>query len=188
MDTFAHVRILIGMIMSLSIALMLKGTAKMVQHPGREKPYWVHLLWALYIFLLLIHFWWWEFKFHSLTQWTFPLYFFLISFIIVFFVLSALLFPDDLKDYTGYENYFYSRKKWFFGVLAFSYMMDSIDTLLKGKQYAIGFGAEFPLRNTIHFILCIVAIKVNNKKFHAALVILFLLYELSFILRLYNTQ
>jgi len=90
--------------------------------------------------------------------------------------------------YLTNENYFYSRKKWFFGVLAFSYMMDSIDTLLKGKQYAIGFGAEFPLRNTIHFILCIVAIKVNNKKFHAALVILFLLYELSFILRLYNTQ
>jgi len=176
------------MIMSLSIALMLKASAKMVQHPGREKPYWVHLLWAFYIFLLLVHFWWWEFKFHALTQWTFAIYSFIICYIICFYVLSALLFPDDLKDYTGYEDYFYSRKKWFFAVLAFSYLMDIVDTLLKGKQYAIGFGVEYPLRNAIHFILCLVAIKVNNRKFHGALVILFILYELSYILRLYYTQ
>jgi hypothetical protein len=112
-DIFAHIRILIGVIMSLSVALMLKASAKMVQHPGREKPYWIHLLWALYIFLLLVHFWWWEFKFHALTQWNFAIYSFIICYIIIFYVLSALLFPDDLKDYTGYEDYFYSRKNGF---------------------------------------------------------------------------
>lgn len=160
----------------------------MVQHPGREKPYWVHLLWAFYVFLLLAHFWWWEFSFHSFTTWTFGVYAFLISYIIVFYLMSALLFPDDLKDYTGYEDYFYSRKKWFFGVLALSFLMDIIDTLLKGKEYASHLGIEYPVRNIAHFILCVVAIKVNNRKFHAMLVLLFLAYELSYIIRIYNSQ
>jgi len=188
MDTFAHIRILIGMVMSLSIALMLKGTVKMVQHPGRDKPYWIHLLWALYVFLLLIHFWWWEFTFHNFSKWTFALYAFLICYIIVFYVMSALLFPDDLRDYTGYENYFYSRKKWFFLVLGFSFVMDIIDTSLKGKEYAGHLGIEYPMRNILHLILCIIAIRVSNKKFHAALVLFFLLYEISFILRAYYSQ
>ena len=187
MDAFGHIRIIIGMILSLSIALMLRNVAKFVQHPGREKPYWIHLLWALYVFILLTHFWWWEYKFHNFSEWTFSIYFFLICYIIVFYTLCALLFPDDLKDYTGYENYFYSRKKWFFGVLAFSYVMDFIDTSVKGHQYFSRFSIEYPIRNIVHFVLCLVAIKVNNKTFHAILVILFLLYELSFILRLYST-
>jgi len=187
MEAFAHLRIIIGMILSLSIALMLRGSAKLVQHPGREKPYWVHLSWALYIFLLLIHFWWYEYKFHNFSEWTFPVYFFLITYIMVYFVLCALLFPDDLKDYTGYEDYFYSRKKWFFAVLAFSYVMDFADTLLKGRQYVSNFDIELPIRNGLHFIFCIAAIKINSKKFHAVLVIAFIVYELSFIWRLYKT-
>lgn len=77
--------------------------------------------------------------------------------------MSALLFPDDLRDYTGYENYFYSRKKWFFLVLGFSFVMDIIDTSLKGKEYAGHLGIEYPLRNIVHLILCIIAIRVSKK-------------------------
>ena len=37
----------IGFILSLSIARMLVGAVKPIQHPGRTRPYWVHLLCAL---------------------------------------------------------------------------------------------------------------------------------------------
>jgi len=46
---------------------------------------------------------------------------------------------------------------------------------------------DFPIRNIVHIILCLVAMKVSNKKFHAVLVILFLAYELLFIARKYYT-
>ena len=54
METFGHVRMVIGFILSLSIAHLLKGTAKFIQHPNREKPYWIHLAWVFYIFILLV--------------------------------------------------------------------------------------------------------------------------------------
>lgn len=188
METFGHIKTVISMILGLSITHLLKGSAKLIQHPGRDKPYSVHLLWVFYIFLLLVHFWWWEYRLTEIKQWFFPQYFFVISYIMVYYVLCALLYPDDLRDYNGFEDYFYSRKKWFFGVLAASFVADFIDTLIKGQHYFLHFGVEYPLRNSIHFVLCLVAMQVSNKKFHYFLVLAFIVYELSYILRLFFTE
>lgn len=173
------------MILGLSLTHLIRGTAKFVQHPQREKIYWVHMLWVFYIFLLLIHFWWWEYKLTTLKDWSFPVYFFVIGYIMLYFVLCALLYPDDVKEYQGYEGYFYSRKKWFYGVLAASFVADIIDTLIKGKEYFLHFGLEYPIRNITHLVLCLVAIRVSNKKYHAFLAVIFIVYELSYILRLF---
>src|SRR5882724_3033688 len=136
MDAFGHIKSVIAIILGLSIAKLLQGAVKFIQHPGRNRPYWVHLLWALYIFILLVHFWWWEYGLRALSQWLFQEYLFIIVFITLYFVLCALLFPDDLGDYDGsYAEYFYSRRKWFFGVLAASFVADIVDTAMKGKQY-----------------------------------------------------
>lgn len=56
METFAHIKTVIGIILGLSITHLLKGVVKIVEHPKKNKPYWVHLLWALYIFLAVIHY------------------------------------------------------------------------------------------------------------------------------------
>jgi hypothetical protein len=58
-----------------------------------------------------------------------------ICYIITYYTACVLLFPDDLGDYKGFEDYFYSRKTWFFAVLAIIFGADTIDTLLKGKAY-----------------------------------------------------
>ncbi|MCR8556589.1 hypothetical protein KXD93_03000 [Mucilaginibacter sp. BJC16-A38] len=188
MEVFQHIKTILSIILSLSIAHLLKGTVKLIQHPGREKPYWVHLLWALFVFLTLIHFWWWEYQLKNNTNWVFAEYFFVIIYITIFFVLCALLFPDDLKDYNSYQDYFYKKKSWFFGVLAVSFVADVIDTLIKGQEYFLLARWEYPVRIISHIALCLVAIKTNNKKFHAFLVIFFLIYELLFIWQLYSTE
>ena len=187
MDTFFHIRMVMSIIMGLSITHLLKGATKIIEHPKKYKPYWVHLLWALYVFLLLIFFWWFEIHLREVKQWVFTEYFFIISYIILYYILCALLFPDDLSDYDGYADYFYSRKKWFFSVLALVYAADVIDTFIKGTDYIEHLHWEYPVRNVTHILLCVVAIRVDNRKFHAALVVLFLLYQLSWILRFYNT-
>lgn len=187
MDTFGHLRMVVGFILSISIARLLLGGVKLIQHPGRTRPYWIHLLWALYIFFVLIHFWWWEYSLKTIKQWSFQEYFFVVLYITMYFSLCALLFPDDLNDYKGsFEDYFYSRKKWFFGVLAVTFIADIIDTWLKGKDYFLHQEVEYPIRNSIHFALCVVAMFVPGRKFHAVLVILFILYELSYIWRLFD--
>jgi len=185
METFQHIKTVLSIILGLSITQLLRGTVKLVQHPGREKPYLVHLLWTFYLFLVLIHFWWWEYQLKVIVKWDFAEYFFIIGYIIVYYVLCALLFPDDLKDFDGYEDYFYKKKVWFFSVLAITYLADVVDTLIKGNAYFESFSWEYLVRIAGHVVLCLVAIRVSNKRFHLVLVILFLLYELSFIWRMY---
>jgi hypothetical protein len=185
LDTFQHIKTVLSILLGLSIAQLLKGTVRLIQHPGREKPYLVHLLWALYMFLVLIHFWWYEYQLKVITNLDFAEYFFVIGYILIYYVLCALLFPDDLKDYNGYEEYFYKKKTWFFAVLAITYLADTVDTLIKGKEYFLSFSWEYLARVIVHVILCLIAIRIKNKKFHLVLVVLFLLYELSFIWRMY---
>jgi hypothetical protein len=184
--TFDHVKTIIGIILGLSITHLLKGIIKFVQHPHKAKPYWVHLTWCVYVLLLIMHFWWWEARLRNLHNWNFVEYFFLFVYISVFYFLCSLLIPDDLEEYNGYFNYFYSRKKWIFGTLGLSFVLDFVDTFIKGRDYYLQhYNWEYPVRNISHLILCIVAINTNNKKFHAALVIVFFVYELSYICRLF---
>ena len=103
----------------------------------------------------MTHFWWWEFRLKNIEAWNFQTYFFLILFITMYYTLCALLFPDDIKDYDDrYEDYFYSRKKWFFGVLAVTFVADIIDTRVKGAGYFLSSTWEYPVRNSVHFALC----------------------------------
>lgn len=189
MDVYSHVKTVMAMILSLSMALLLKGSVRFIQHPGRLKPYWIHLAWVFYIFLMLLHFWWWELHLSNIKEWYFTQYLFIVLFIMQFYVLASLLYPDDLNDYPGgYESYFYSRKKWFFLLLSITFLADFVDTLIKGWDYFRNYTIEYPVRNISHFLLCLVAMKVDNKKFHAILVIAFIVYELSYIFRLFMKE
>ena len=51
---FSHVRVVIGMVVSLSLARVLTGVAAFIQHPGKVKAYPVHLAWAGFLLLFLL--------------------------------------------------------------------------------------------------------------------------------------
>jgi hypothetical protein len=186
MGAFDHVKTILGIILGLSITHLLKGIIKFVQHPKQAKPYWVHLTWCFYVLILIIHFWWWEAHLRDIKHWSFEEYFFLFIYISVYYFECSLLIPDNLEEYNSYFTYYYSRKKWIFGILALTFVLDFFDTLIKGKAYYLThYGWEYPVRNITHIALCVVAMNTNNRKFHAVLVIAFLLYELSYIYRLF---
>lgn len=186
-DLFVHVRIVIGMVLGLSITRLLSGFARIVQHPGRERVYWVHLGWALSILLFVINFWWWEFRLSGLGRLDFELFVFVLFYASLFYFLCALLFPDDMRDYAGFEDYFMSRRRWFFGILALIYLVDMADTLLKGRAHFASFGLEYPLQTAVHVGLCLVAMAVASRAFHAGFVTASLVYEISWILRRFDT-
>jgi hypothetical protein len=187
-DLYLHVRVVISIIVGLCITTLLSGFARFVQHPRRERVSILHLGWAASLLLSIIHFWWWEFRLSRVQEWTFAIYFFIILYAILFYFLCTLLFPSDLRDYAGYEDYFLSRRKWFFGFLAATYVADVIDTSLKGSVYLHSFGVEYPIRIVGNLILCTIAIITPNRRVQLALLAVSFLYDVSFILRLYSTQ
>jgi hypothetical protein len=186
-DIFPHIRIVMGMVIGLGVTRLLSGLARIVQHPGQYRLYSVHLAWVVSVLLMLVHFWWWEFGLFQIETWTFGKYLFIIFYAVTLFLLCALLFPDSMLDYTSYEDFFYSRRAWFFGLLAATYLLDVIDTLLKGPEHFARFGVEYLFRTPVFVGLCIIAILVRDRRFHIAFVAAALVYQISFILRLFDT-
>ena len=186
MDLFVHIRVVMGIILSLSVARLLAGVARIVQHPGRKPVYWVHLAWAFSLFLALIHLWWWESRLAHVVEWSFLRYLFVVCYITLYYFLCALLFPEQMDEYRDFRDSFDSRRAWFFGGLALVYALDVIDTLLKGKGYLLGFGTEYIIRNCAYVALCMVAARTRNIRFHALFALANLVYQGSWILRVYE--
>jgi hypothetical protein len=106
---------------------------------------------------------------------------------VVLFLLCALLFPDSLRDYESYEEYFYARRAWFFGLLAATFLLDVVDTLIKGEAHFQKFALEYLIRTPVLVTLCIAAAMTGNRHFHKIFVAAMLAYQMSWILRLFYT-
>ncbi|MGB7370325.1 hypothetical protein [Erythrobacter sp.] len=170
-DAFFHVRMVLGVITSLAIARILNGFAKLVQTSKKEIIYSVHLLWSLLLFLLVLHFWWFEFALSSVEVWPFEAYAFLILYAALHFFISSLLFPDHLEDGETYESYFHSRRGWFFGLFALLFIYDMIDTAFKGWDHFRALGNIYPVRQVFFAALALSAIWIDNRRYHLGVVL-----------------
>ena len=118
-------------------------------------------------FLRAIFWWWFEFEFSTVAQWTFSLYFFVLGYALLIYLWCALLFPRDLAGYDGYKDYFYSRRRWFFGVGLAAVFADLADTLLKGMNHFASLGTPYVGLLVMWTTLFIVALRTRNERFHA---------------------
>ena len=181
-EVFGHVRIIMATVMGLSVARLLNGLARFVQHPKRDQIYGVHLGWAAFLLLSVVHFWWFEFGLSRIAIWTFPVYFFVLGYAALFFFICALLFPDRMDDYAGYEDYFHSRQRWFYGLLACLFVVDLIDTATKGAEHFQSLGPAYPYKQAALFSFAIAAVFIRNRRYHAAFVAAALVAQTWFIL------
>ena len=187
-DIYIHVRVVIPIIVGLCITTLLSGFARFVQHPRLERPSLLHLGWAASILLWVTHFWWWEFRLAAIRTWNFETYLFVIFYAILYFLMSKLLFPDDITEYGGYEQYFLSRRCWFFGLLAATLFFDYIDTALKGAAYLHSFGIEYPIRLGVNLLFCIAGLFFPNRRVQFTMLALTIAYQIVFIFMYYNVQ
>jgi hypothetical protein len=182
-DHFFHVRVIIGIVVGLSVARLLTGLARFVQHPGRDQIYGVHLGWVLFLILAVVHFWWFQFGLSRIERWTFEVYFFVICYAALYFFICSLLFPDRMEEYDGFADYFHSRQKWFYGFLAGLFLIDLVDTAVKGFDHFRSFGPLYPLQQSLLAALAVTAMFVRHRWYHGTFVTVAILLEVAWILR-----
>jgi hypothetical protein len=187
MEMFNYVMVLASVIIGLGIAHLLQGVGGIVQHPRREKIYWVHLLWVAVIFLRAIFWWWFEFRLSETPEWTFTLFLFVLAYAVLIYLWCALLFPRDLAGYDGFKDYFYSRRGWFFGLLLAGQAIDVADTLLKGIGHFRSLGPSYIVGIVTLSLLMLIAMRTRNERYHAAFAILALVYLIAYPLLVFDT-
>jgi len=177
MEFFNYVMVLASVIIGLGVTHLLTGVADIVQHPLRAKIYWIHLLWVAATFLRAIFWWWFEFGYSGAT-WTFGLYLLVLGYALLIYLWCALLFPRNLDGYDGYKDYFYSRRKWFFGVGLAADLADIADTLAKGVAHFLSLGPLYLVGQAVLITLFIIALRSRNERFHA----FFAIYAIGWLL------
>ena len=176
-NLYLHVRVLVGIILGLSVTRLIGGIASFIQHPTRYRVSFLHLGWVAWTLMNVIAFWWWEYGLRLIERWNLALYVFVCFYASMYYFLSALLFPNDVNEYDGYQDYFLSRRVWFFSFVAVSEVLDLVDTWIKGSTYFWSFGTELIISVGVSIVLCAIAASTRNLTFHALFVIIGILYE-----------
>lgn len=177
-----------GMVVGLGITRLLAGYAGLIQHPARARLSPLHLLWGFSILVELVLFWWWEFELYGVTAWSFGLFAFLIGYAVTLYLLAALIFPDKIDEYDGYEDFFLKRRAWFFAILGSTFVLDVVDTLIKGEPYFDTLGIGYLIQVPVGLLLCGIAIWTPDRRYQLALVLLHLGYQAWWIGQLFHAH
>jgi hypothetical protein len=159
---FAHIRIVLSIILGMGITTLLRGIASIIEHPRQFGWSWIHMGWVGWAFISILTFWWWEFRLAQVPVWTFGSYLFIVSYCALYFMMSTMLFPSDVREFGSYENYVLERRGWFFGLIALLTAVDLFDTSLKGDARWQTLGVAYTVHAVI--MLCVVLIGLTQKR------------------------
>ena len=177
---FLHIRVVMGIILGLSITTVLKGLAQIIEHPQRRGCSALHLGWVAWTLISLVTFWWWEFRLIEVHRWTFETYLFVIVYCATWFLLCALLFPDDLREYGSYGNYLMQRRRWIFSVMAALTLLDLVDTAIKGSSRWKRLGAAYPLHAVLMLAVAVLGWRLRSQRTQLRLVLATLAYQIGY--------
>jgi hypothetical protein len=118
MDAFAHLSVLISIVLGLGITNLLMGLARIVQMRGRVKVFWPTIVWALVLLLIHVQTWWTMFGLRNIETWTFVAFSLVLAQPIFLFFLSALVMPDfDRDEALDLKANYFAQVRWFFGII-----------------------------------------------------------------------
>ena len=184
---YPHIRVVLSIILGLGITTLLSGIASIIEHPKRYHWSWIHMGWVVWALISIVTFWWWEFRLSGLTRWTFGIYLFVIGYCSLYFMLSTLLFPKDVREYGSYEAYFLDRRPWFFGLLALMTLMDLADTAIKGASRWQALGAAYPIHSVLMLAIAALGVTLRGRRAQILLVAGALIYQICYFAAEYFT-
>ena len=115
MQAFEFLMIVVSIIIGLGIAQLLSGVVRILRTELR--PYWIHELWVLYVFLNLLQYCWSLFDLESRPDWTFIDLLGLLTPPVLLYLVASLLFPPP-GHRSKLESFYYQHRKPVFGLLA----------------------------------------------------------------------
>ena len=135
-DSFNYVAVLVSIVVGLGVTRVLSQISEVIQAGSRPQTYWIHTVWLINAFSMLMLNWWVFYRWHNAPEWTFFLFVWVTLAPTLMYLASSVIAPGELAE-TGaasWRDYFYSNRRGFFFIIAPIWPLDIIDTLLKGKQ------------------------------------------------------
>jgi hypothetical protein len=164
---FEYLTVLISIVVGLSVTSFLTNIVRIIHVRGDVTVSWVQLLWSMVILMWTVAFWWFTFVLAKETQWTFPLFIFLMAYSTFLFFLMALLFPEGMPSDHDYQAQFMRNRVWFFGVFLLFLCLDLLDYWIKlEKDVSIVSYLQYAAFVGPLIVLSLIALKTANPIFH----------------------
>jgi hypothetical protein len=166
MDAFAHLSVLISIILGLAITQLLQGLRGIVLTRARVRLYWVPLLWAAIVLVICVQAWWAMFGLRGVTEWTFLAFAVVLLEVLAIYMQAAFILPDFAGDgNVDLRQHYFGHLRWFFGsaILTFAASLMK-DVVLSGHL------PELP-NLTFHLVIggfAVLAALWANERFHKA--------------------
>jgi hypothetical protein len=161
MDRFNFMMVLLSIIVGLGLTEILVNIARQIKARKTSKTFWVHSGVVLLLFMGFLQIWWESWGLHELEQWAFHHLLLMLVTPVGLFIISHLVYPDDLEGVDMEEYYFEnSRLLWvaaalfvpsgmIFNAVAFDhslFRMGNLTTfLMVGLFLILGFSRYRPL-------------------------------------------
>ncbi len=190
-DQFQHVMVLTSIIIGLGITYILIGVGSVIEritgHGARLRLSWTHAAWLLILFVWMVSFWWWEFRLLALLKsWTLGHYFFRVTYAVLLFLLAVLLLPRDWATTDSLDDYFLSKRKWFYPLYLIAIFADIVDAWLKGGwPYMRGIGVLVFAYWAAAIPVCVVGVRSKNTRIHAAMAITISVWQLIVVFEIF---
>lgn len=177
---YSHIRVVLSIILGLGITTLLKGIASIIEHPRRFGWSWIHMGWVVWALISIMTFWWWEFRLTEVPVWTFGSYLFILCYCALYFMMSTMLFPTDVREFGSYENYVLERRGWFFGLIGLLTLMDLVDTSIKGSARWHVLGAAYVVHAVVMLGVVVVGLTQKRRGVQLALALFTLAYQVCY--------
>lgn len=139
MDEFSFTVVVIGVVIGLSIATVLRAFADMLEYRQQVRLYWVHVVWMCVVFLVAIHYWF-NLLDHKVITRNFLCFLSSLIFPLVVYIATALLVPRLQAGHPlDCKQYYYRHSSWFFllATIGMVHLMLN-DTLMLGMPLLTG--------------------------------------------------
>jgi hypothetical protein len=168
MAEYQHLVVVMSILLGMSVTQLLKGIAQLYR--GRQRPYWLHSAWAVFLVVFSLLLWWTYWNYRTVTDWNFFRFVLYLSPTVVFYFLGAVTFPDPADSVTDLREYFYSRRRSFFGAFAaYGVAAGTTAVVVRGMDF---FDSSQLFRLGM-VLLSLVAMRSRNERLHAAIFGLF---------------
>jgi hypothetical protein len=181
MDAYGYISVILSVVIGLGLSHLLTGMAELVKSRRRVKFYWVHLIWVGLTFVGHIFLWWTMWNLRLMREWNFFSFLSILLAPVLLYVAAAFLIPRIESDVSiDLREYFYENHSAFFGVTAaFTALMSAQNWLLTGRMSP----APVTIVFAVWFALLCASAVIKNRRYHAAIALLFILLFLLFVIR-----
>jgi len=169
---FDYIAVLVSVVVGLGVVHLLAGASRFLIARGEWKPYWVHLLWTWNVFHYLVFFWWFVWRWSTVSEWSLLLFLFVLLYAVAIYLLCAVLYPDT-DGRRDYREIYFENRTVFFSLWVLLILVDVVDTRLKQHYGLGGFGPAQDLAYATIVIGSVVSARSSSHRVHAIWGILF---------------